>query len=73
MKHANASFTVTGHCEERQKIIKVKFDHFYFRLPLKNDFETIYKISIVTREERKEEFQWDGTDTAQGGGHFSPK
>ena len=42
MKHANASFTATGHCEERQKIIKVKFDHFYFRLPLKNDFETIY-------------------------------
>ena len=61
MKHANASFTVTGHCEERQKIIKVKFDHFYFRLPLKNDFETIYKISIVTRgKEGGIPMGWDG-------------
>ena len=28
--------------KKEEKIIKVKFDHFYFRLPLKNDFETIY-------------------------------
>ena len=59
-------------CRKRKRSLKSNLTTFTFVYLWKMIFKPFTRFQSL-QEERKEEFQWDGTDTAQGGGHFSPK